>query len=100
MRLKALRRPGYQVTESHHPVLPVKVADNSDNNTGWTGMPFLNLYRSYNKSSSESDTSKLEPLNDYNPVYVSSFYELECQGVSRLSVIYPEDCGGLSGIRW
>ncbi|KAI3877188.1 hypothetical protein MKW92_004018 [Papaver armeniacum] len=72
-----------EVTESHSPVLPVKVADNSDENTGWIGMPFLNLYRSYNKSSSENNTSKLEPLNDYNPVYVSSFYELERQGGSR-----------------
>ncbi|KAI3854514.1 hypothetical protein MKX03_033421, partial [Papaver bracteatum] len=72
-----------EVTESHRPVLPVKVADNSDENTGWIGMPFLNLYRSYNKSSSENNTSKLEPLNDYNPVYVSSFYELERQGGSR-----------------
>ncbi|KAI3971112.1 hypothetical protein MKW92_045804 [Papaver armeniacum] len=72
-----------EVTESHRPVLPVKVADNSDENTGWIGMPFLNLYRSYNKSSSESNTSTHEPLNDYNPVYVSSFYELERQGGSR-----------------
>ncbi|KAI3912890.1 hypothetical protein MKW98_012832 [Papaver atlanticum] len=72
-----------EVTESHRPVFPVKVADNSDENTGWIGMPFLNLYRSYNKNSSENNTSKLEPLNDYNPVYVSSFYELERQGGSR-----------------
>ncbi|KAI3995400.1 hypothetical protein MKX01_040516 [Papaver californicum] len=72
-----------EVTESRHPVLPVKVTDNSDDNTGWIGMPFLNLYRSYNKSSSENNTSKFEPLNDYNPVYVSSFYELERQGRSR-----------------
>ncbi|XP_026438658.1 1-phosphatidylinositol-3-phosphate 5-kinase FAB1B-like isoform X2 [Papaver somniferum] len=72
-----------EVTESHRPILPVKVADNSDENTGWIGMPFLNLYRSYNRSSSENNTSKLEPLNDYNPVYVSSFCELERQGGSR-----------------
>ncbi|MCL7043543.1 hypothetical protein MKW94_010909 [Papaver nudicaule] len=71
-----------EVAESHHLALPVKVTDNSDDNTGWIGMPFLNLYRSYNKSSSEN-TSKLEPLNDYNPVYVSSFCELERQGRSR-----------------
>ncbi|KAI3912893.1 hypothetical protein MKW98_012835 [Papaver atlanticum] len=50
------------VTESQHPVLSVKVADNSrqsDGNTGWIGMPFLNLYRSYNKSFSDNNTSKV-----------------------------------------
>ncbi|OVA08293.1 FYVE zinc finger [Macleaya cordata] len=70
-----------EVTASPTPA--VKVTYNMEDYTGWVGMPFLNFYRSFSKSSSGSN-SKLDTLSDYNPVYVSSFYELERQGGSRL----------------
>ncbi|KAK9281069.1 hypothetical protein L1049_003962 [Liquidambar formosana] len=46
-------------------------------------MPFLNFYRSLNKNFVGS-AQKLDTLGEYNPVYVSSFRELELQAGARL----------------
>ncbi|XP_054821488.1 1-phosphatidylinositol-3-phosphate 5-kinase FAB1B-like isoform X2 [Prosopis cineraria] len=48
--------------------------------TRWSGMPFPNLYSSFNKTSS-LNTQK---LGEYNPVYILSFRELERQIGARL----------------
>ncbi|KAJ7951437.1 1-phosphatidylinositol-3-phosphate 5-kinase [Quillaja saponaria] len=57
--------------------------DNVEDSSSWLGMPFLNFYRSYGKNFLTS-AQKLDTLVDYNPIYVSSFRELELQGGSRL----------------
>ncbi|KAF7836844.1 1-phosphatidylinositol-3-phosphate 5-kinase FAB1B [Senna tora] len=48
--------------------------------TKWSGMPFPNLFNSFNKPSS-LNTQKLV---EYNPVYILSFRELERQTGARL----------------
>ncbi|KAF7843680.1 1-phosphatidylinositol-3-phosphate 5-kinase FAB1B [Senna tora] len=57
--------------------------DNMEDSLSWLGMPFLNFYRSFNKNFLAS-TQKFVKLVDYNPVYVSSFREMELQGGARL----------------
>ncbi|KAJ7963358.1 1-phosphatidylinositol-3-phosphate 5-kinase [Quillaja saponaria] len=57
--------------------------DNMEDSSSWLGMPFLNLYRSYNKNLLTS-AQKPNTLVDYSPIYVSSFRELELQGGARL----------------
>ncbi|XP_043719109.1 1-phosphatidylinositol-3-phosphate 5-kinase FAB1B-like [Telopea speciosissima] len=74
---------GVEVTRSTEHALPIKCPDIMEDSTSWIGMPFLNFYRSFNKNSSGS-APKLDTLNEYNPVYVSSFRELERQGGARL----------------
>ncbi|XP_043707640.1 1-phosphatidylinositol-3-phosphate 5-kinase FAB1B-like [Telopea speciosissima] len=74
---------GVEVTQSLGHALPTKQADTVEDTTSWIGMPFLNFYRSFNKNSSGS-ASKFDTLSEYNPVYVSSFRELERQGGASL----------------
>lgn len=61
--------------------------DNNNNNMedslSWLGMPFLNFYRSFNKNFLYG-AQKFDKLVDYNPVYISSFREMELQGGARL----------------
>ncbi|KAF8393694.1 hypothetical protein HHK36_021941 [Tetracentron sinense] len=76
-------RGGAEATLSIGHALFTKGPDNMEDSTSWVGMPFLNFHRSFNKSSSAS-AQKLDTLGEYNPVYVSTFRELERQGGARL----------------
>ncbi|KAL5698578.1 1-phosphatidylinositol-3-phosphate 5-kinase [Ranunculus cassubicifolius] len=70
-------------SQSLDAVLPIKPVDIMEDSTSWMGMPFLNFYRAFNKSSS-ANTPKFDTLSEYNPVYVSLFRKLESQGGARL----------------
>nr|DAD49190.1 TPA_asm: hypothetical protein HUJ06_019127 [Nelumbo nucifera] len=74
---------GAEVVQSLAPALVSKGADNMEDSISWVGMPFLNFYRSFNKSSSGS-SPKFDMVSEYNPIYVTSFRELERQGGARL----------------
>ncbi|GAA0141595.1 kinase [Lithospermum erythrorhizon] len=63
-------------------LLSFKSSDNTEDTLGWLGMPFVSFYRSFNKSLS-GNVQKLEKINGYNPVYISSFWESEEKGGSR-----------------
>ncbi|KAI3524910.1 hypothetical protein L1887_03579 [Cichorium endivia] len=65
------------------PVYSTKGSESMEDSTSWLGMPFLNFYRSLNKNFSTT-SEKLDTLNGYNPVYISSFRESELQGGARL----------------
>lgn len=68
----------------HSPlVLSTKGSDNTEDSVSWLGMPFINFYRSLNKNFL-GIAQKFDALGEYNPVYVSSFRELELQGGARL----------------
>ncbi|KAF5187379.1 1-phosphatidylinositol-3-phosphate 5-kinase FAB1A [Thalictrum thalictroides] len=73
-------------TRSLGSALPVKVSDNLEDSTGWTGMPFRTFYHTFNKNSS-GNISAFDSLGDYNPIYVSSLRELERQ--SRARLLFP-----------
>lgn len=63
--------------------LPAKSFDFSDSSTNWLKMPFTNIYQSSGKNTAWS-AQKLDAVGDYNPVFVSSFRELERQSGARL----------------
>ncbi|WCJ39304.1 1-phosphatidylinositol-3-phosphate 5-kinase FAB1B [Euphorbia peplus] len=63
--------------------LSTKGSDTYEESASFLRMPFLNFYRSLNKNFLAS-TEKLDTMSEYNPVYVSSFRELELQGGARL----------------
>lgn len=63
--------------------LPPKVPDNVDNSTSWLKVPFTNIYQSLGKSALWN-SQKLDTVGEYNPVFVSSFRELERQGGAKL----------------
>ncbi|KAI3716390.1 hypothetical protein L6452_23707 [Arctium lappa] len=65
------------------PVWSSKGSESMEDSTSWLGMPFLNFYRSLNKNFLAS-SQKLDTLNGYNPVYISSFRQSELQGGARL----------------
>ncbi|CAK9179826.1 unnamed protein product [Ilex paraguariensis] len=65
------------------PVLATQSSDNMEDSVSWLGMPFINFYRSLNKNFLGS-AQKLDTLTEYNPVYISSFRELDLQGGARL----------------
>ncbi|KAK7821774.1 1-phosphatidylinositol-3-phosphate 5-kinase fab1b [Quercus suber] len=65
------------------PALSTKSPDNVEDHVGWLGMPFLNFYRSFNKNFL-AGAQKFNTLSEYNPVYISSFRQLELQGGARL----------------
>ncbi|KAL7607031.1 hypothetical protein Lser_V15G17235 [Lactuca serriola] len=65
------------------PVFSNKGSEIMEDSTSWLGMPFLNFYRSLNKNFTTT-SEKLDTLNGYNPVYISSFRESELQGGARL----------------
>ncbi|XP_076883986.1 1-phosphatidylinositol-3-phosphate 5-kinase FAB1B-like [Bidens hawaiensis] len=64
------------------PALSTKGSEMNEDSTSWLGVPFLNFYRSYKNSTTTSE--KLDTLNGYNPVYISSFRESELQSGARL----------------
>lgn len=76
-------RTGLKVTLSFSSLLPAKGQDTIEDSASWSGMSFLNFYRAFNKNFLGS-AQKLDTLGEYNPVYVSSFRELELQGGARL----------------
>ncbi|KAF8401165.1 hypothetical protein HHK36_014469 [Tetracentron sinense] len=76
---------GAEVTRTLGSLQPTKGPENLEGSMSWAGMPFLNFYRLYNKNSSGS-SQKLDTIGGYNPVYVSSFLELERQGGARLDL--------------
>ncbi|KAL3825062.1 hypothetical protein ACJIZ3_021091 [Penstemon smallii] len=65
------------------PMLSTKGFDNMEDTIGWLGMSFVSFYRSLNKNFLGS-AQKLEKLNEYDPVYISTFRESKLQGGARL----------------
>ncbi|KAL5583369.1 hypothetical protein UlMin_015811 [Ulmus minor] len=59
-----------------------KAPENLDDSVNWLKMPFLNLYRAFNKNFLAS-AQKLDALSENNPVYVPSFLK-ELRGEARL----------------
>ena len=76
-------RTGLKVTLSLSSLLPAKSQGTIEDSASWSGMSFINFYRAFNKNFLGS-AQKLDTLGEYNPVYVSSFRELELQGGARL----------------
>ncbi|XP_048234240.1 1-phosphatidylinositol-3-phosphate 5-kinase FAB1B isoform X2 [Ricinus communis] len=74
---------GSKVSNALSPALSTKGSDNMEEVGGYLRTPFLNFYRSLNKTFYASP-EKLETMGEYSPVYVSSFRELELQGGARL----------------
>ncbi|PRQ51739.1 putative 1-phosphatidylinositol-3-phosphate 5-kinase chromatin regulator PHD family [Rosa chinensis] len=74
---------GTKVTHYVSPALSTKGSENMEDTVSWLKMPFLNFYRSLNKNFL-SAAQKFDTLGGYNPVYVSSFRELELEGGARL----------------
>ncbi|KAM7253601.1 hypothetical protein ACFE04_021755 [Oxalis oulophora] len=71
------------VSVSLSPALSTRGSENIEDSVSWLGMPFLNFYRSLNKSFLPS-AQKFDTLGEYNPVYVSSFRDLELGAGARL----------------
>ncbi|XVE70780.1 hypothetical protein DITRI_Ditri10aG0098300 [Diplodiscus trichospermus] len=71
-----------EVALSPQSALPSKGLESMEKSTSWASMPFPNFYNSFNKNSS-FNAQKLS-ISEYNPVYVSSFRELERQSGARL----------------
>ncbi|KAI3512463.1 hypothetical protein L1887_19779 [Cichorium endivia] len=65
------------------PSLSTRYSESIDDSTSWFSMPFLNFYRALNKNFLPS-SQKLDTLNDYKPVYISTYRESELQGGARL----------------
>ncbi|PIN21252.1 Phosphatidylinositol-4-phosphate 5-kinase [Handroanthus impetiginosus] len=69
---------------SHSPsFLSSKSSDNLEDSLTWSGMSFVNFYRSLNRNFLGS-AQKLDALSEYDPIYISSFREYELQGGARL----------------
>uniref|UniRef100_A0A1D1XRI7 1-phosphatidylinositol-3-phosphate 5-kinase n=1 Tax=Anthurium amnicola TaxID=1678845 RepID=A0A1D1XRI7_9ARAE len=62
---------------------PAKGGDSVDNVASWISMPVQSLYQSFNKNLT-GGAPRFDALHEYNPVYVSSFRELERLGGARL----------------
>ncbi|XVF35214.1 hypothetical protein REPUB_Repub18cG0126200 [Reevesia pubescens] len=71
-----------EVARSPQSALPTKGLESMEKSRSWSSMPFPNFYSSFNKNSS-FNAQKLN-ISEYNPVYVSSFRELERQSGARL----------------
>ncbi|XP_057981943.1 1-phosphatidylinositol-3-phosphate 5-kinase FAB1B [Malania oleifera] len=74
---------GSKTAHSLSPMLSIKGPDNMEDSVSWLGMPFVNFYRSLNKNIL-GNAQKLNTFGEYNPVYVSSFRDLELHGGARL----------------
>lgn len=74
-------RAEVEATRSVAPVIPFKGVDRADDFPNWIAI--LNYYRASNRNSFGSAPT-FEALGEYNPMYVSSFRELERQGGARL----------------
>ncbi|XP_008797353.2 1-phosphatidylinositol-3-phosphate 5-kinase FAB1A-like isoform X2 [Phoenix dactylifera] len=62
--------------------LPARWRDSSEDLSSSIKMPFVNFYRDINKNSGSAP--RFGVLSEYNPLYVSSFRDLVCQGGARL----------------
>ncbi|XP_004303752.1 PREDICTED: 1-phosphatidylinositol-3-phosphate 5-kinase FAB1B [Fragaria vesca subsp. vesca] len=76
-------RNGTKVAHHVSPALSTKGSENMEDRARWLKMPFLNFYWSLNKNFL-SAAQKFDTLGEYNPVYISSFRELELEGGARL----------------
>ncbi|GMI93650.1 FORMS APLOID AND BINUCLEATE CELLS 1B [Hibiscus trionum] len=65
------------------PVLSTRSSENMEDAVSWLKMPFLSFYRSLNKNLL-GNASKFDTFTEYDPIYVSSFRELEVQDGARL----------------
>ncbi|KAF5466280.1 hypothetical protein F2P56_016221 [Juglans regia] len=65
------------------PAGSLKNPDSIEDSVSWSRMPFLNFYRSFNKNFL-AGAQKFDVLSEYNPVYISSFRQLQLQGGARL----------------
>ncbi|KAJ8621284.1 hypothetical protein MRB53_029813 [Persea americana] len=74
-------RKEVEATRSFVPVIPIKGVDHADDFPNWIAI--LNFYGASNKNLL-GNVPTFEALGEYNPRYVSSFRELECQGGARL----------------
>ncbi|KAI3684120.1 hypothetical protein L6452_33339 [Arctium lappa] len=74
---------GWTKSSLPSPALSTKGSESIEDPVSWLSMPFLNFYRSLNRNLLAS-SQKLDPLNDYNPVYILSYGESELQGGARL----------------
>ncbi|MQL93056.1 hypothetical protein Taro_025686 [Colocasia esculenta] len=77
---------GQGVADTAHSVSsppPTKGDESVDNDLSWIRMPFQSLYQSFNKISS-GNISRFDALHEYNPLYISSFCELERSSGARL----------------
>ncbi|XVF27145.1 hypothetical protein REPUB_Repub14bG0081300 [Reevesia pubescens] len=72
-----------KVLHSPSPALSTRGSENLEDSVSWLRMPFSSFYRSLNKNFLGTAT-KLDTFGEYDPVYVSSFRELELQGGARL----------------
>ncbi|XP_020268970.1 1-phosphatidylinositol-3-phosphate 5-kinase FAB1B-like isoform X2 [Asparagus officinalis] len=72
---------GTDVSRSLSSIQHTSIEDGAVSFPSLIGTPFSNFYRSINK---EENASKLDALNEYSPVYISLFRELERQGGARL----------------
>ncbi|XP_020587375.1 1-phosphatidylinositol-3-phosphate 5-kinase FAB1B-like isoform X2 [Phalaenopsis equestris] len=70
------------VPQSLASVVLDKLGNSAEESSSWIGLPFFNLYHSFNKNF--GNIPKFNALNEYNPVYISSFLKLEHQGGGRL----------------
>ncbi|XP_058108698.1 1-phosphatidylinositol-3-phosphate 5-kinase FAB1B [Magnolia sinica] len=73
---------GVGAVQSLVPMVPFKGGGHLDDLPSWTGTPLLDFHRSSNKI----PTPKLEVLSEYNPVYISSFWELDRRGGGRFQL--------------
>ncbi|KAL4333191.1 hypothetical protein GQ457_07G045520 [Hibiscus cannabinus] len=71
-----------EVARSPQSALPTKGFETVEKSMSWESMPFQNYYDLFNKNSS-FNAQKLN-ISEYNPVFVSSFRELEKQNGARL----------------
>ncbi|GMI81351.1 FORMS APLOID AND BINUCLEATE CELLS 1B [Hibiscus trionum] len=71
-----------EVARSPQSTVPTKGLETLEKSMSWESMPFRNFYDLFNKNSS-FNAQKLN-ISEYNPVFVSSFRELEKQSGARL----------------
>nr|GEU54424.1 1-phosphatidylinositol-3-phosphate 5-kinase FAB1B-like [Tanacetum cinerariifolium] len=66
------------------PTFSTKGSENiTEDSTSWFSMPFLNFYGAKNKNSI-TNSQNLDTLNNYKPVYISTYRESELEGGARL----------------
>ncbi|TYI25291.1 hypothetical protein ES332_A05G040200v1 [Gossypium tomentosum] len=79
---RASGRGEMEVARSPQSDLPTKGLESMEKPMSWESIPFPNFHDSFNKNSS-FNVQKLN-ISEYNPVYISSFRELEKQSGPRL----------------
>ncbi|KAJ6825386.1 1-phosphatidylinositol-3-phosphate 5-kinase FAB1B-like isoform X1 [Iris pallida] len=71
---ESLEQSGGVVSGAIFSKLPTWLGDGARECSNWTGLPFSNLYRSFNKN--KVNVSKIDALNNYIPVYITLFRDL------------------------